>query len=97
MRSAKQPASGSGGERPAKVEHEGDRDEDEPEQRDLEGRMGGVRVDELRQEGEEEEGDLRVEGVDEDALREDAPEPEVAATRRLRFGVCAPGKKRPEP
>ncbi len=57
--------------------------------------MGGVRVDELREEGEEEEGDLRVEGVDEDALREDAPEPKVAATRRLDGAVS--GEERPEP
>ena len=57
--------------------------------------MGGVGVDELRKECEEEEGDLRVEGVDEDALREDAPEPNVATARRL--DGAASGEQGPEP
>ena len=47
LRPAKEPASAAGRERPAEVEHEGDRDEDEPEEPDLEGRVDSVRIDDL--------------------------------------------------
>ncbi len=50
--------------------------------------MSGVGVDELREEGEEEERDLRVEGVDEDALCEDAPKADSHAERGLRVAMA---------
>ncbi len=57
--------------------------------------MRSVGVDELRQEREEEEGDLRVERIHEDALYEDAPKANVhRAGGRLAAVTC---EERPEP
>ena len=58
--------------------------------------MRGVRVDELREEREEEERDLRIERVDENALCEDAPEAHARCDSRHRSR--APTRdERPEP
>ena len=53
------------------VRAERDQHEQAAEERDLQPRGAAARVDELRQEGEEEEGGLRIEDVDDDALGED--------------------------
>ena len=57
---------------------ERDHDEDEPEHGELAARRA-IRVDELRQEGEEEERRLRVQDVDDDAL--------AVRARRRRLGA----------
>src|SRR5581483_9159704 len=61
-----------GGERVGAVAEQAEPDPAEPEHERLHPH-GPVGVDELRQEGEEEEGGLRVQDVDHDALAEPPP------------------------
>jgi hypothetical protein len=56
--------------------------------------MGGVRIDELGQEGEEEERRLRVQHVHDDSLGEGAAEVPLAAQRDV--GLGPPGEERPQ-
>ena len=57
----------------ARVADEAERDEHEAEHDDLRPHGAAVRVDELRQEREEEERRLRVEDVDDGAAHEHVP------------------------
>ena len=68
----------------------------EPEHEDLERRPPEVRVDELRQEREEEQRRLRVEDVDDDPLGEVAATPARWPLRVGVLGVGAP-EQRPDP
>ena len=56
--------------------------------------MRRVRVDELRQEGEEEQRGLRVQHVHDDALRESSPKVRLAAERDV--GLGAAREQRPQ-
>ena len=84
---AKPAAERPGRERPAEVEHDRDGQEDEAENEDLHGGSTACRVDELRQEGDEEQRNLGVQDVDEDALRVRAPEG-FAVVRPSRSSAC---------
>ncbi len=68
----------AGSEGPHEVARERDEHEDRPEHRQLRP-GGGVRIDELRQEREEEQGRLRVQHVDDDSLRVDTTEGRLGA------------------
>jgi len=67
------------GERVGEIDDEADGEEDGAEDQDLSPGSAAHRIDELGQEGEEEERDLRVEHVDEHALPVRVPEPPTIA------------------
>ena len=69
--------------------------EEQPEKRDLDGGMRRVRIDELREEREEEERGLRIEHVDHDPLREGTAQVPLAAESHV--GLRALREQRPEP
>ena len=60
----------SGRERVERVGHEAEQHEQDAEDEDLRPRFAAARIDELRQECEEEQRRLRVQDVDDDSLRE---------------------------
>src|SRR5947208_8791991 len=70
----------AGHQRPRGVAEGAEHGKEQPEDEDLHPRRAAARVDELRQEGEEEERRLRVEDVDDDALPVEAA---AAAQDRL--------------
>src|SRR5262245_42906529 len=82
----------AGREGPHRVARERDDDEDQAEQEDLARHPAGVRIHELRQEREEEDGRLRVQHVHDDALPEERP----ARTGRTRLDLLD-GLAREEP
>ena len=82
-----------GEQRVHRVRGEGDRREQHAQERDLRRDRAAARVDELRQEGEEEQRRLRVEHVDDHSL---CVEPAVRRRRDLHLGVLLAAQDAPD-
>src|SRR4029434_5414903 len=77
-------AGGAGQERVAAVGDEAEQGEQQAEEDDLRDEMAALGLDELRQEGEEEESRLGVQQVDDEAVAE---QPGMAVARQVAVGI----------
>src|SRR5262249_32181958 len=91
-----QPADRAGQTRVDGVCGEAECNEDRPEQQDLRCGAASTRIDELREEGDEKERDLRIRGSDEETLSVRSAETSTAAGEGGRSGGRPQGTDREE-